>query len=127
MIRIFLFQITISRSSSPEVFLKVFWKYAVNLQNTHTHGCSPVNLLVIFRTPFPKNTSWWLLLDKSFVDHETSLTDFKQVNNVLQFLHRESEPQITQKLNWLTLVYILLLKGLLFYLRLCFKLDSVLH
>ena len=26
------------------------------------HGCSPVNLLHIFRTPFPTNTSWWLLL-----------------------------------------------------------------
>ena len=25
-------------------------------------GCSPVNLLHIFRTPFPKNTSGWLLL-----------------------------------------------------------------
>ena len=28
------------------------------------HGCSSVNLLHIFRTPFPKNTSWWLLLEK---------------------------------------------------------------
>ena len=26
------------------------------------YGCSPVNLLHIFRTPFPKNTSRWLLL-----------------------------------------------------------------
>ena len=26
------------------------------------HGCSPVNLLLIFRTPFRKNTSGWLLL-----------------------------------------------------------------
>ena len=26
------------------------------------HGCSPVNLLYIFRTLFPKNTSAWLLL-----------------------------------------------------------------
>ena len=26
------------------------------------HGCSPVNLLHIFRTPFPRNTSGWLLL-----------------------------------------------------------------
>ena len=26
------------------------------------HGCSPVNLLHIFRTPFLKNTSWRLLL-----------------------------------------------------------------
>ena len=57
---------------------KVFWKYAANLQkNTHAkalnlqsnfieialrHGCSPVNLLHIFRTLFPKNTSGWLLL-----------------------------------------------------------------
>ena len=26
------------------------------------HGCFPVNLLHIFRTPFPKNISGWLLL-----------------------------------------------------------------
>ena len=26
------------------------------------HGCSPVNLLHIFRTPFSRNTSGWLLL-----------------------------------------------------------------
>ena len=26
------------------------------------HGCSPVNLLHIFRAPSPKNTSGWLLL-----------------------------------------------------------------
>ena len=26
------------------------------------HGCSPVNLLHIFGTPFPKKTSEWLLL-----------------------------------------------------------------
>ena len=26
------------------------------------HGCSPVNLLHIFRTPFPRNTFGWLLL-----------------------------------------------------------------
>ena len=67
-----------SRSSPPEVFLKkVFWKYTVNLQeNTHAevwfqkscfqitfrHGCSPVNLLHIFRTSFPKNTSGWPLM-----------------------------------------------------------------
>ena len=27
------------------------------------HGCSLVNLLHIFRTPFLRNTSWWLLPD----------------------------------------------------------------
>ena len=29
-------------------------------------GCSPVNLLYIFRTPFPKSTSIWLLLSLLF-------------------------------------------------------------
>ena len=28
------------------------------------HGCSPANLLQFFRTPFSKNTSWWLLLNE---------------------------------------------------------------
>ena len=60
---------------------KVFWKYAANLQeNTHAqvrfltlhlcsfieialqHGCSPVNLLHVFKTLSLKNTSEGLLL-----------------------------------------------------------------
>ena len=54
---------------------KMFWKYAADLQeNTPTkllcnfieialpYGCSPVNLLHIFRKTFPKNTSERLLL-----------------------------------------------------------------
>ena len=32
------------------------------IEITLRHGCSPVNLLHIFRTPFFKNTSGWLLL-----------------------------------------------------------------
>ena len=31
------------------------------IEITLLHGCSPVNLLHIFRTPFPKNFSGWLL------------------------------------------------------------------
>ena len=31
------------------------------------HGCSPVNLLHIFRTPLPKNTSEGLLLTRLFI------------------------------------------------------------
>ena len=57
----------------------MFWKYAANLQeNTHDevrlqsnfieialrHGCSPLNLLHIFRIAFSKNTSGRLLLCK---------------------------------------------------------------
>ena len=39
------------------------WKRcSENLQHLR-HGCSPVNLLHIFRTPFLKNSSEWLLLD----------------------------------------------------------------
>ena len=32
------------------------------LQFALRHGCSPINLLHIFRTPFLKNTSEWVLL-----------------------------------------------------------------
>ena len=51
-------------------FEKVFLKYAVNLQQsnfieiTFWHGCSLVNLMHNFRTPFPKNTSDGLLLQR---------------------------------------------------------------
>ena len=38
-------------------------KYDFNkVANRPRHGCSPVNLLHVFRTPFPKNTSEGLLL-----------------------------------------------------------------
>ena len=33
------------------------------IEITLRHGYSPVNFLHIFRTPFPKNTSEWLILD----------------------------------------------------------------
>ena len=33
------------------------------IEITLRHGCSPINLLHIFRTSFPKNTSGWLLLN----------------------------------------------------------------
>ena len=55
-------QIT-TRSSRPEVFWE---KVASNfIEITLRYGCSAVNLLHIFRTPFPKNASGWLLLFKS--------------------------------------------------------------
>ena len=70
------------RSSRPEVFLgkgvlKIYSKFtgehqrwsaiSIKLQSNFIkialwHGCSPVNLLHVFRTPFPKNTSGRLLL-----------------------------------------------------------------
>ena len=70
------------RSSHPEVFLgkgvlKICSKFTGEylsrsvisrkllssfIEITLWHGCSPVNFLYIFRIPFPKNPSWWLLL-----------------------------------------------------------------
>ena len=75
-------QIHIYRSNRPEVFLgkgvlKICRKFtgehpcwsaiSIKLQSsfikiTLWHGYSPVNLLYIFGTPFPKNTYGWLLL-----------------------------------------------------------------
>ena len=72
----------IYRSSRPEVFLqkgvlKIWSKFtgehpcrtaiSIKLQSnfieiTFRYGCSPVYLLHIFRTSFPKNTCGWLLL-----------------------------------------------------------------
>ena len=73
-----------NRNSCPEVFikkgvLKICSKFtgehpcrsaiSIKLQSnfieiTFRHRCSPVNLLYIFRSPFPKNTSRRLLLKK---------------------------------------------------------------
>ena len=69
----------VSRSSRPEVFLaKGVLKICSKFTGEHPcrsvillcnfieialqHGCSPVNLLHIFRKPFPRNTTGWLLL-----------------------------------------------------------------
>ena len=69
------------RSSRSELFLgkpvlKICSKFtgehpcqrviSIKLQIALRHGCSPVNLLHIFRTAFPKNTSGWLLLTVAF-------------------------------------------------------------
>ena len=37
------------------------------IETTLRHRCSPANLLHIFRTTFPKNTSEWLLLFQMFL------------------------------------------------------------
>ena len=79
---LFLLSTTESRSSPPDVFLekvvlKICSKFTGEspcrsvisiklpcnfIKITLRHKCSLVNLLHIFRTPFPKSTSAWLLL-----------------------------------------------------------------
>ena len=87
----------IFRSSRPEVFLskgvlKICSKFtgehpcqsAISvkllcnfIEITLRHGCSLVNLLYIFRTPFLKNASRWLLLEIVFcVYYVTSLSAY---------------------------------------------------
>ena len=46
---------------------------------TLRYGCSPVNLLYIFRTPFPKNSSGWLLPDIGLCH---SSVQFLKVGNI---------------------------------------------
>ena len=59
----------------PRKFIKI----------TLQRGCSPVNLLHLFRTPFPKNTSGWLLLSMRFVP-STFLITFLCVFKILSHL-----------------------------------------
>ena len=81
-------QITFCKSSRPEAFLRQdILKICRKFTGEHTcrsvisknlfcslieitlrHGCSPINLLYIFRTPFLKHTSIWLLLFLSLAD-----------------------------------------------------------
>ena len=44
------------------------------IEITLRHGCSPVNLLYIFRTPFPKNTSDGLLLQSKPISDQCSVS-----------------------------------------------------
>ena len=60
-------------------------KYDFNnfIEITLRHGCSPVNLLHIFRSPFPKNTSGrrMLLVETSFKVLITSSDENININN----------------------------------------------
>ena len=92
--------LSLFRHSPPDVFLgKGILKICNNFTRGHPcrsvisikvlcnfieialhHMCSPVNLLDIFRIPFPRNTSGWLLLifakssNKNFLPLFSSLT-----------------------------------------------------
>ena len=54
------------------------------------HGCFPVNLLDIFRTPFPMNTSGWLLLNIAF--HFLAPQAKQSINRQRKYVIVASEP-----------------------------------
>ena len=59
------------------------------------HGCSTVNLLYIFRTPFPRNTSGRLLLEDDFDDKEPPCFDTK-AKDLISFKNQRHLPRHTQ-------------------------------
>ena len=125
------------RSSYPEVFLgkgvlKICSKFTGEhpcrsvisikllcnfIEITLWHGCSPVHLLHIFRTPFTKDTSGLLLLslcmfclvsksNKENKNHRIQITQSKckgfclQLDKLKYIPHEEFE-----RLNWLPMTY----------------------
>ena len=65
-----------------------FNKVAFNfIETTLRHGCSPVNLLHIFRTPFPNKTSGLLLLqnilriDQCLLNENNTATNKNKLNS----------------------------------------------
>ena len=64
-------------------------KFCNFIEMAPLHGCSPVNLLHIFRTHFPRNTSRWLLLDTWNHDLVTgNLHAYGFQHDVLKLLRR---------------------------------------
>ena len=97
------FNLKLFRSSQPEVFLKkgvpkICIKFtgehpcqsviSIKLQSRFfeialPHECSPLNLLRIFRTLFPRNTSEWLLLTISKVMQKKNINNEKNPREIL--------------------------------------------
>ena len=106
---------TTIRSSRPEVFLrKVVLKICSKFTGGHPcrsvisikllcnfieitlrHGCSPVNLLHIFRTPLPRNNSGWLLLNVPFKSRLKEIQITGQINAFCR--QRIPEPRRARK------------------------------
>ena len=61
------------------------------------HGCSPVNLLYIFRTPFPKNTSEGLLLSQIHFCIPFLHNSMFKVNNRDLLIHKSLHSKLTMK------------------------------
>ena len=93
-----------TRSSHPEVFLgkdplKICCKFTgtpmpkcdfnkVAVAITLRHGCSPVNLLHIFRTPFPRNASGRILLKNTWHKEKDWWEGFQLEKFILSLIHK---------------------------------------
>ena len=72
---------TVQRCSNENMFLSNFIEIRLR------HGCSPVNLLHIFRTPFLEDTSGWLLLKISRI-RPHRLYNLGQFTHFALYTHR---------------------------------------
>ena len=101
---------------------KVFWKYETNLQeNTHAekwisiklqsnfieitlqHGCSPANLLHLFRTRFLENTSGQLLLQKltnQIYDNELEIAPSNCAEGAFKVMMEFYAKLVNKKTSW---------------------------
>ena len=52
-----------------------------SIEITLRHGCSPLNLLHFFRTPFIKNTSGWLLCTYTLLEFTCSEQNMFEITN----------------------------------------------
>ena len=69
------------------------------IEITLCHGCFPVNLLHIFRTPFLKNTSGWLLLNIFFYGNNISLSDCNWTRTHNHLVHKRIMASLAKWLN----------------------------
>ena len=77
-----------------------FNKVAKQLEIPLRHGCSPVNLLHVFRTTFSRNTSGWLLLSQSKVSKNISLNETARTSVSKGLELNQSFRSSQQKLFW---------------------------
>ena len=75
------------------------------IEITLRQGCSPVNLLHVFRTPFPKNTSGVLLLPRFDFNMATAKTIMTKAKKVT----KDSPYECTHKMPWLFINFLYLL------------------
>ena len=124
-----------TRSNPPEVFLgKGVLQICSKFTGEHPcrneisikvheialrHGCSPVNLLHIFRTPFPRNTSGWLLLKDDIqlkkihgvkfksgsYENESSCRDF--IKAIFEFFFQKGIYKKLLRVNFIAIFYVM--------------------
>ena len=76
----------IYRKFQSLISIRLLWNF---IEIILEHGCSPVNLLLIFRTPFHRNTSGELFLSIYIFPQKFSMVWRKILLNVSKFLNCE--------------------------------------